>query len=217
MDALRGWTSFGTPSRGMQDIDRLFREFHAPIVRYLTRQLNDADLAEELAQETFVRALRYGQANERATDVRAANAHIANEHLTNANTTSKPVANERAWLFAVATNLIRDTIRRDTRRRRHLVALRAELAEVESEPQEVSPEELRRAAMAQQALQNIPERDRAALFMSQEGLNYQEIAAALGLSVQSVGTTLTRARKKVVQGYETLSRTNESGGAHVAS
>lgn len=198
MDALRGWTSFGTPSHGMQDIDRLFREFHAPIVRYLTRQLNDADLAEELAQETFVRALRYGRS--------------ASEHAAN-----KPIANERAWLFAIATNLIRDLIRRETRQRRHLVALCAELEQVDSGPEEISPEDLRQAALAQQALQNIPERDRAALFMSQEGLNYQEIAAALGLSVQSVGTTLTRARKKVVQSFESLSRQSDSGGAHVAS
>ncbi|MEP6834363.1 MAG: sigma-70 family RNA polymerase sigma factor [Gemmatimonas sp.] len=177
----------------MQDIDRLFREFHAPIVRYLTRQLNDADLAEELAQETFVRALRYGRAE------------------------NKPVTNERAWLFAVATNLIRDTVRRDTRQRKHLMALAAELGETEPEAVEPTPEELRQAATAQQALQTIPERDRAALFMSQEGLNYQEIAAALGLSVQSVGTTLTRARKKVVQRYEDLSRLRDGGGAHVAS
>jgi RNA polymerase sigma-70 factor (ECF subfamily) len=48
-------------------------------------------------------------------------------------------------------------------------------------------------------------------------LNYHEIAAALGLSVQSVGTTLTRARKKVVQGYEALVRArDEKGGTHVA-
>lgn len=177
----------------MPDIERLFRDHHTPIVRYLTRQLNDADVAEELAQETFVRAMRYLQSS------------------------SKPVSNERAWLFAVATNLVRDAVRRDARQRKHLEALRAELDDVEPELAEVSPEELHRAALAQQALHNIPERDRAALFMSQEGLNYQEIAAALGLSVQSVGTTLTRARKKVVQGYEALAHNSSRGGAHVAS
>ncbi len=171
----------------MEEIERLFREYHAPLVRYLTRQLNDADLAEELAQETFVRAMRH-----------------------------KPVSNERAWLFAVATNLIRDLLRRETRQRRHLLALHAEASHVESEPEELSPEDVRRAALAREALHNIPERDRAALYMSQEGLNYQEIAAALGLSVQSVGTTLTRARKKVVQRYEGLSN-NHTRGAHVAS
>ncbi|WP_373071133.1 sigma factor [Gemmatimonas sp.] len=37
----------------MDDIDRLFREYHQPVVRYLARRLGDRDLAEELAQETF--------------------------------------------------------------------------------------------------------------------------------------------------------------------
>lgn len=179
----------------MDDIDRLFREYHAPIVRYLTRQLNDADLAEELAQETFLRAYRH-----------------------------EPVSNERSWLFAVASNLIRDTVRRDVRQRRHLELLRTELddastqADAEADAGELSVERLQQAAMAREALQSIPERDRSALLMSQEGLNYQEIAAALGLSVQSVGTTLTRARKKVVQCYEALVRARDAkGDAHVAS
>lgn len=171
----------------MDDIDQLFRDYHAPLVRYLTRQLDDADLAEELAQETFLRAMRH-----------------------------EPVANVRSWLFAVATNLIRDFARRDSRQRRHLELLQAEVAEAEPEPEEPSPERLRQAALARQALASIPERDRSALFMSQEGLNYHEIAAALGLSVQSVGTTLTRARKKVVQQYEALARQDQEGGTHVA-
>src|SRR6185312_14751528 len=40
------------------DTERLFREYHATLVRYLTRRLGDRDWAEEVAQETFVRALR---------------------------------------------------------------------------------------------------------------------------------------------------------------
>lgn len=177
----------------MREIERLFREFHGPVVRYLTRQLQDADLAEELAQETFVRASRQEQ-----------------------------LSNARAWLFAVATNLVRDAIRRETRQRRRLMELHAEGVHADRAPdaadaEEVSPEERRQAALAREALYDIPERDRAALFMSQEGLNYQEIAAALGLSVQSVGTTLTRARKKVVQRFEGLSRQHDRGGEHVAS
>jgi RNA polymerase sigma-70 factor (ECF subfamily) len=177
----------------MDDIDRLFREYHTPIVRYLTRQLGDADLAEELAQETFLRAMRHG-----------------------------PVSNERSWLFAVASNLIRDTIRNETRQRKHLELLRADEAErvneTVDEPPELTADALREAAYAREALHTIPERDRMALFMSQEGLNYHEIAAALELSVQSVGTTLTRARKKVVQNYEALVRAHETNrGTHVAS
>ena len=45
-----------------------------------------------------------------------------------------------------------------------------------------------------------------ALLMREEGLDYHEIAAALGLSVGSVGTTLSRARRRLVEVYETLQR-----------
>ncbi len=177
----------------MKHFDRLFHEYHAPIVRYLTRQLGDRDLAEELAQETFLRALRH-----------------------------EPTINVRSWLFTVATNLVRDTARREVRQRRHLELLRNEHEEQENEREEEpaapSAEDLRRATLAREALYAIAERDRVALLMSEEGLSYPEIAKALGLSVQSVGTTLTRARKRVVQQYESLMNAeNGKGGAHVAS
>ena len=78
----------------MSDVERLFRTYNAQLVRYLTRRLGDRDWAEEVAQETFVRALR-----------------------------QETITNERAWLFAVATNLVRDEARKDARRRRHHVGL----------------------------------------------------------------------------------------------
>ena len=177
----------------MDDFDRLFHEYHAPIVRFLTRQTGDRDLAEELAQETFLRALRHG-----------------------------PTVNVRSWLFTVATNLVRDTARREVRQRRHLELLRVEQEEVENareyEPVTPSADELKKASLAREALYALADRDRVALLMCEVGLSYQEIAAALGLSVQSVGTTLTRARKRVVQQYEALvNRENGKGGANVAS
>src|SRR3954468_17349617 len=92
-----------------EDVERLFRTYHAPLVRYLTRRLGDRDWAEEVAQETFLRALRHG-----------------------------PVELERAWLFAVATNLVRDEARRDARRRRHLELLREESADAYVEPEPTS-------------------------------------------------------------------------------
>jgi DNA-directed RNA polymerase specialized sigma24 family protein len=42
----------------VNDVDRLFREYHEPLVRYLTRRLGDRDWADEVAQETFLRAMR---------------------------------------------------------------------------------------------------------------------------------------------------------------
>ncbi len=170
----------------MDTLERLFRQYHGPIVRYLTRRLGDRDLAEELAQETFVRALRQG-----------------------------PVARERAWLFAVATNLLRDEVRRDARERLRLVRLQEELyaagpladeATESDQTAEATAARLREQALAREAVDALAERDRMALLLREEGLDYHEIAAALGLSVGSVGTTLSRARRRLVEVYETLQR-----------
>src|SRR3954468_3304584 len=90
------------------NLDSLFRTYNQPLVRYLTRRLGDRDWAEEVAQETFLRAAR-----------------------------QKTLDSERSWLFAVATNLIRDEARKDLRRRRHLEVLAREVKEVErTSPQE---------------------------------------------------------------------------------
>ena len=59
-------------------------------------------------------------------------------------------------------------------------------------------------ALARQAIEMLAERDRDALLMREEGLGYEEIAEALDLSVASVGTTLSRARRRLMEAYETL-------------
>lgn len=171
----------------MIDADRLFRTYNAQIVRYLTRRLGDSDLAEEVAQETFVRAMR-----------------------------QEAITNERAWLFAVATNLLRDAARRQERERRHLTLLAAESrdssedADVEAD---LSVERLRQSAAARRALGVLGDRDRSALLMKEEGLSYPEIAEALDLSPGSVGTTLARARRRLVEAYEQLEGKGERNDA----
>ncbi len=72
----------------------------------------------------------------------------------------------------------------------------------------------------------LTERDREALLMREEGLDYTEIASALELSVASVGTTLARARRRLVEAYESLQREGRAAalararrgeGTHAAS
>jgi len=157
------------------ELERLFRLYHAPLVRYLTRRLGDRDWAEEVAQEAFLRALRQ-------------------DSLTS----------ERSWLFAVATNLVRDDARKTARQRRHLMVLAEQERESVFEPPPTSVETAHETAMARQALESLAEKDRLALLMREEGLNYEEIAAALELSVGSVGTTLSRARRRLAEAYESL-------------
>ena len=172
----------------MSDVERLFRTYNTALVRYLTRRLGDRDWAEEVAQETFVRALR-----------------------------QETITNERAWLFAVATNLVRDEARKDSRRRRHLALLAEEAKESAVEPESTTLERAQEAALARKAIDDLAEKDRLALLMKEEGLNYSEIAEALDLSPGSAGTTLSRARKRLVENYEALERAREMRENNAAS
>lgn len=158
-----------------EELERLFRLYHGPLVRYLTRRLGDRDWAEEVAQEVFLRALRQDS-----------------------------LVSERSWLFAVATNLVRDEARRSERQRRHLQVLAEQERETMVEPGPTNAERAHEVALAREALQSLAEKDRLALLMREEGLNYEEIAAALELSVGSVGTTLARARRRLAETWESL-------------
>ena len=97
--------------------------------------------------------------------------------------------------------------RKDARRRRHLELLREQArAEEAVEPEPTSLERAQEAAIARRALECLSERDREALLMREEGLDYHEIAAALELSVGSVGTTLARARRRLVEAVDEIQR-----------
>jgi RNA polymerase sigma-70 factor (ECF subfamily) len=114
-------------------------------------------------------------------------------------------------LFAVATNLARDEGRKQVRRRRHLQLLADEARDAEQEMEPSGMERAEDAAAARRALDGLEERDRLALLMREEGLSYEEIAEALGLSVGSIGTTLFRARKRLVASYEEVTREKKGG------
>lgn len=84
----------------------LFVEYHASLVRMLYRRTGDRERAEEIAQETFARAV------------------------------AAPPRNPRPWLFAVALNLVREEGRTAVRRDRQLVLYRAEQPDRGSRPDE---------------------------------------------------------------------------------
>lgn len=172
----------------MQNAERLFREYHATLVRYLTRRLGDRDWAEEVAQETFVRALR-----------------------------QKEIVNERSWLFAVATNLVRDEARRVARQRRHLELMAAEARDLEQGEEPLTLERAQSASDARRALAALAERDRQALLLKEEGLDYREIAAVLDIETTSVGTTLSRARRRLAEHYEAIQAERREREKHAAS
>jgi RNA polymerase sigma factor (sigma-70 family) len=152
----------------------VYREMYQDVVRFLYRKVWDADRAQELAQETFVRCLK------------------------------QQPDNARALVFTVAANLARDESRSVLRRKKHLT-----LIKVESEQQRVPTpaEHTEQAGMqeaVERALSELGERDREVLLLWDAGLSYQEIAAQTGLAVGAIGTTLARARRKLVEAHEQL-------------
>src|SRR5713101_3969453 len=78
------------------DVGQLFETYHESLVRMLWRRTGDRDRAEDIAQETFARAV------------------VA------------PPRNPRPWLFAVALNLVREDARKGLRQGRRLQLLKNE-------------------------------------------------------------------------------------------
>jgi len=167
------------------DIDwsSLYEELYSGLVRYLHRKVWDVDRARELAQDVFVRALA-----------------------------ARP-DNPRAWLFTVAANLARDEARVVIRRRKHLALLKSEH---DADPPYVDPvaamaaEE--RAAAVRRALDALTERDREVLLLKDAGLSYADIAARTGLAQGAIGTTLARARRRLIEAHATQEERHAARG-----
>jgi DNA-directed RNA polymerase specialized sigma24 family protein len=67
-------------------------------------------------------------------------------------------------------------------------------------------------AIARRAIEALTERDRAFVLMRADGLGYDDIATHLSVERDSVGTTLARARKRLVERFEALKRGREALG-----
>lgn len=152
------------------DATRVFQAHHDALCRYLFRFAGDADLAADAAQEAFVRMLE------------------------------KPPrpGSERAWLFRVATNRVRELAR--TRSRRRLLLASAPARAPHADPPTDPALSVERAEMRERvrlALSELSEKERMALLMREEGFAQREIAEAVGTTTKSVGTLIARALEKL--------------------
>jgi RNA polymerase sigma-70 factor (ECF subfamily) len=158
------------PPEDRVNVTQLFQEHYDGLYRYLVRLTGDPDLAADAAQEAFVRLV------ERPPQDR---------HL-------------RAWLYAVATNVVRDTARA---RARWLTLLMGspDRAPVGDTPRsaDVVLESSERQRHVRAALDRLSWKERTVLLMREEGFAHHEIAAAVGTTTGSVGTMLSRALHKL--------------------
>jgi RNA polymerase sigma-70 factor, ECF subfamily len=154
------------------DFDSVFADLYPSLFRYLHRLTGDGDVAEDIAQEAFVRLLRQ----------------------------ELPDDEVRPWLFTVAMNLVRDRARK-TERRQRLLTTAPELVTRSPLPDE-EMQRTERITAVRAVLDRIPERDRQLLLMREEGFKYDEIARVIGVAPASVGTLIARALRKFVAEFE---------------
>jgi RNA polymerase sigma-70 factor (ECF subfamily) len=170
------------PVPAQLDWSQLYADTFEDLARYLHRKVWDSERAQELAQEVFVRALEHGR-------------------------TMSP-ERPRAWLFTIAANLARDESKMVLRRKKHLALIQGGASHsTEMDPLDRMEHDTKEAA-ARRALEELGERDREVLLLWDAGLNYQEIAEQAGLAVGAIGTTLTRARKRLVEAHNALEARN---------
>jgi RNA polymerase sigma-70 factor (ECF subfamily) len=157
----------------------LLRKHRAPVVHFLYRMVQNQSVAEELAQEVFLRVYRSREAYE-------------------------PAAKFTTWLFRIATHTALNWLR-DQKNERLQESLDASAEDARARQysdgrpsaeqtmvRDARMEEVRRAVAA------LPGKQRAAVLMHKyEDMGYAQIAEALNCSESAVKSLLFRA-------YETL-------------
>ncbi|HEY0305001.1 MAG TPA: sigma-70 family RNA polymerase sigma factor [Longimicrobiales bacterium] len=158
------------------DFDSLFQQLYPSLFRYLHRLTGDSDVADDIAQEAFVRLLKQ----------------------------SLPEAEVRPWLFTVAMNLVRDHARKIDRRQRLLTT--APVLVSSFAPPDEAVERGEQVSSVRAVLEQLSERDQQLLLMREEGFKYEEIAQVIGVAPASVGTLIARALRRFTDLYQAQSR-----------
>ena len=165
-------------------IDRLYGQHASELYNYLARRCPDAATACDLLQETFLQVVRQS------------------DQLVK-------VAMPRAWLFAIARNMLA----RHYRRQRDPQAT----AQLWYEPASDAKDD--RLAVMREAIQKLPAelRDTLELRLEQE-LSYEEIAHVLDIPIGTVMSRLSRGRERLadlMEGVPTKPRETPSGPLRV--
>lgn len=148
----------------MTDFSTLYKKYAPDVFRFALYLSANRSQAEDITSETFVRAW----------------------------TSPEPIdaATVKAYLFTIARNLFLHGLRRESRHDQ----LSRELPGEQPGP-DVHAEQKEEFQAVLAGLQELPEIDRAALLMrALDGMPYDEISRALGISLASAKVKIHRAR-----------------------
>ena len=172
--------------------EEIFRIYHTRIYNYACRLVGDAQDAQDLTQESFLKA--YG----------ALQRGVQPDNLS-------------AWLYRIASNTCMDALRRRRLIRwqpleKLLTVLNVAGARSPEEQVLQSERQAEQQSEIEHVLAQLPPRYRMYLILRErEGFSYQEIAAATGDSLDTVKVTLYRARERARQiGLKLRSGSEES-------
>jgi len=158
--------------------DAVVSAHHEEIFRYLRRVTGPSGDAEDLSQETFLRAYRAYAALPRD-------------------------ANVRAWLFSIATNLAKNYFRSEARRRRAYGEIEAAATSRGGAPPEADMLSRETGALVEGIVQRLPSKQRLAFTQRKiHGLEYAEIGRNLGCSAESARAHVFQALRKIRQGLD---------------
>lgn len=168
--------------------EELVLRYQSRLVTVLEHLVHRRELAEDLAQDVFLRVYR-------------------------ARKSYQPEAKFCTWLFTIANNVAKNAKRTLSRRKEVGVTPGADgenaprLEHMVLAASGLMParqlDKAERAAMVRQAVADLDERQRLALILSKfEGMSYEEISVAMEISVKAVKSLLFRARENVRQRLE---------------
>lgn len=145
----------------------LVRSHQAAVVNMVYRMCGDIHLAEDVAQETFLRAWQN------------LNAY-------------RPKSSFRSWIFRIAANLTIDNLRRENGR---FEPLQEDKADISQRKPETIAAETQIGEQVRNAVLELPSASRMVLVLREyQGLSYQEIASILDIPVGTVMSRLNYAR-----------------------
>jgi RNA polymerase sigma factor (sigma-70 family) len=167
---------------GDDPFEALVAAHHGEIHRYLARVTSRGSDADDLSQETFLRAFRAYRA-------------------------LAPGANVRAWLFAIATNLYRNHVRGEVRRRKAMAAASADGHAAAPGWPEGPAVFNETSARVERVVSALPLKQRLAFTMRKvHELEYPAIAESLHCSEDSARAHVFQALRKIRQGLDDLAR-----------